>query len=84
MLPHDPQETVQAIRHAKTPDSLFVLFFVWDFRGGGGFSSLFLLLFQSGYVLPRASLFDLWLQKQTKPFKPKVKGYEEEGRVSEV
>lgn len=47
-------------------------------------SPLFLLLFQSGYVLPGASLFDLRLQKQTKPFKPNVKGYGEEGRVSEV
>lgn len=43
-----------------------------------------LLLFQSGYVLPGASLLGLQLQKQTKPFKPNVKGYEEEGKVSKV
>lgn len=46
--------------------------------------ALFSLLFQSSYVLPGATLFDLWLQKQTKPFKPNVKGYEEEWRVSEA
>lgn len=44
-------------------------------------STPFFLLFQSSYVLPRASLFDLQLQKQTKPFKPNVKGYEEEWGV---
>lgn len=62
----------------------FVLFCLGIFGVFFFFFLLSLLLFQSGYVLPGASLFDLWLQKQTKPFKPKVKGYEEEGRVSEV
>lgn len=44
-------------------------------------SSLFLLLFQSGYVLPGVSLFDLQLQKQTKPFKPKVKVIKRKGEL---
>ena len=49
-----PQKAGKLFRHSKASASLFVFH-----------NSHPLLLFQSGYVLPGASLFDPWLQKQS-------------------